>query len=273
MSWEAHDRAYTEAKMKFWDRQHSHPFLKELTDRLQHLGFAWNAMECDDEVELAAWRLPLFQGYALELSLMGEGTPLPPGYFEFRSTLFVISDRQQNIWNELRLWECLNLIRAGHMEPMNRAAPILVIFLPWLSRAWHDRPGDEGPFVGWSKTRTADAVACADKLGAFMKLHLPRLLSLLGTPDALAETLLNLETFPGKFDANGPRSANRSVHTAILLHEMGRTQDALRELDLQERQDIAAEQRGREPVYLAVTRCQNARLKEWMNAGTAASAI
>lgn len=257
--------------MKFWDRQHDHPFLGALTTRLLHLGFEWHAMKCDDEVEVATWHLPLFDGYVLELSLMGQGPPLPSGYFEFGSSLLVVSERQREIWNALRLWECLNLIRADHAAPMSRAAPILVIWLPWLNRAWHEPHGTHRPFPGWSKTRTEDAATCADELGAFLDRHLPRLLTLLDTPAALANTMLNLETFPGKFDANGPGSAERSIYTAILLHEMGRTAEALKELDLQERQDVAKVHRGGEPVYLEVTRCQNARLKEWMSTAAASS--
>lgn len=103
--------------------------------------------------------------------------------------------------------------------------------------------------------------------GRFLDRHLPRLVPLFEAPAALAHTMLNLETFPGKFDANGPRSACRSIYTAILLHDAGGTGEAMKQLDLEKREVAAKVQRGVEPQFLDITHCQIARLTQWMNGG------
>lgn len=117
---------------------------------------------------------------------------------------------------------------------------------------------------GWRRVRNEDVITCADEVAHFVGLHLPRFLTFIGTPEALARTMLNFETFPGNDDGNGPISSNRNVSTAILLHDLGRTDEALKELDLEERQDIAAVHRGMNPQHLDVTRCRIARLSHWM---------
>ena len=254
-------------KTKFWDGQTDHPFFARLSERINHLGFVWVGAEFDKETGVARWRMPLFDGYALELSLMADNARLASGCFGFQATLFVVSERQGQVWNDYRLWDCFNLVPGNMVVPERGPARILVIGLRWLIRAWHEPKGTQWPVPGWSNVPNEDAAVCADGLGRFLDMHMPTLVPLLASPDALAHTMLNLETFPGKFDANGPGSACRSVYTAVLLHHAGRTDEAMKELDLQERQVSARVHSGLDAEFLEVARCQTARLKYWMSGG------
>ncbi len=251
-------------KTKFWDGQPDHPFFALLSARVEKIGFAWRDVHFDDEVGVATWRRPLFDGYELELSLMAQDASLSSGVFDFTPALFVVSERQATVWNESRLWECSNLVRGNRAEPETVAATIVVIGLRWLIRAWHEPKGTAWPVPGWRRVRNEDAVGCADEVAHFLGLHLPRFLTFVRTPEALAHTMLNFESFPGNDDGNGPISSNRSVYAAILLHDLGRTDEALKELSLEERQDIAAVHRGMNPQHLDVTRCRIERLSRWM---------
>lgn len=57
--------------------------------------------------------------------------------------------------------------------------------------------------------------------------------------------MLSLGIFLGKFDANRPVSACRSVYTVVLLHEADRNDEAMKELDLEEWQVSATVHCGR----------------------------
>lgn len=254
-------------KTKFWDGQVDHPFFSILSRRIEDIGFAWEGAYFDAEVGLAKWRRPLFSGYELELSLMADDSRLPAGYFGFSPDLAVVSQRQTQVWNELCLWDCLNLMRPNISGPASEPLMILVTSMRWLLRAWHTPNGTPWPVPSWGKVSNEDAMSCANEFGTYLDMHLPRYLALISTPESLVHTMLNLETFPGKFDGNGPLSSCRSVFTAILLHDLGRTDEAIKELDLQRRQDEAAVQRGRDARYLEVTLCQNARLIQWTQGG------
>ncbi len=255
-------------KTKFWDGQTDHPFFSFLSGRIDSSEFAWAGAHFDAEVGVANWRRPLFDGYELELSLMADDARLAAGYFGFTPNLSVVSQRQTHVWNELRLWECINLMRPNISKAPSGPLAILTTGLRWLLRAWHLPQGEAWPVPAWSKVTNGDAMVCANELGDFLDLHLPRFLALTATPEALAHTMLNLETFPGKFDGNGPLSACRSVFSAVLLHDLGRTDEATRELELQRRHDEAAVERGLDARYLEVTRCQNLRVMHWMEGRT-----
>lgn len=255
-------------KIEFWNGRPDHPFFGLLSARIDSIGFRWKGVTIDDEASIAAWRRPLFHGYSLELSLLAEHPKyLGEGYFGFDPTLFVVSDRQTEIWNRYRIWDCYNLAKGSAAKAEEGAIAILAINLRWLARAWDSKSLPEWSMPTWHKVAQTEATNCADRLAQFVTRQLPRLMELTSTPEALVRTLLNLEIFPGKDDGNGPLSAARNIFTSILLHDLGRTEEAIKELMLSELQDAAAVNRGMDPQHLETTRCQIARLLHWMNGG------
>ncbi|TDR39674.1 hypothetical protein DFR29_11562 [Tahibacter aquaticus] len=248
-----------------WHGRTDHPFFAALTERIEPFGFSWIGADIDDYSGLARWGRPLFDDYTLELSL----TAVHPKYlreshFGFHASMFVVSPRQKQVWDELHLWECVKLLPDLYEQVGDHAPTVAHIFLELLLDKW-DSGGNPPGRPRWNRVANADAAVCANDLAALLERHLPRILAYVASGPALADLLVNLEALPGYPEDCGFECEARNVCASVLLHDLGRTAEAWQALTAEERRVIAAGD-DLDPEMLDVVRCQNKRLKRWMSA-------
>lgn len=147
----------------------------------------------------------------------------------FRSGLSVYSDQVHSMLEKIKYWECSADLP---IQPPSKTCVLFAGDVEWWAeysenkemllnerryRAWFVAENTSQEVLVWGQT--------------FEQYGVP-LLAALDTPEEVVDFLQHLERYPKSM--GGPVSANREIYTALLLHSLGRTAEALKELEIKE---------------------------------------
>ena len=140
--------------------------------------------------------------------------------------------------NAVRPWECGSGLISPEAFPLQTPSWILQISLHWL--LLNAEPAIER--LSWY-AETDGVESCADQaITDFVRFGLP-FLEKIDTAEKLIHLLQKIDDYPKRTPAHGPRSADPNCYAALLLHRLGRNNEAVEELDTAMRIETARIQR------------------------------
>ncbi len=150
------------------------------------------------------------------------------GRRHFRSGLSVYSDQVHSMLEKIKYLEC-----SGENLPIQPPSNTCVLFagdVEWWAEYSENKEMllTEGCYRAWLVAENASQEVLAWEQ-TFEQYGVP-LLATLDTPEKVIDFLQHLENYPKRM--GGPVSAGREIYTAILLHSLGRTAEALKELKI-----------------------------------------
>ncbi len=217
---------------KYWDGHLLHPFVEAFHAALLARGYRFS--EQSEDESCYTWSKPLFAGYTREITVMPtKAKGLPRSYFGFNIHLFIGSDRQTEVENAIGTWECYRLDPLERVSAPQGATAVLHESLQWLMARWEPRlTSFSDAFARWEAVPSTQAEVCVDDVMHFFDRQGNDFFEYVGTPIKLANTLCDLDNFPGRTAKSGPGSVAAGEYAAVLLHDMGMTEEARKELDL-----------------------------------------
>lgn len=210
-----------QAAFKDWGGVGAQPFLEALAREMSSDGYI-----LIEEGSALSFQKQLFEGYTQEASIAPEPHRQRPPRFAFDPWFLVLSQRQRDIHNTLRIWECQNRnpIQAsiGLLGEQARMVPIAsrklrIEMLHTEPRVPMEEPdpfedvdpGDFGPVL--------------DRVLFEYRMRGRRFFESAGSADRFAAMLLR--------DTKKWSNPEDFIRRAVLLHDIGRTDLALQQLD------------------------------------------
>jgi hypothetical protein len=168
----------------------------------------------------------------------------------------------------LQLLDCWRMFNAYH-EPSTPSveAAVLGNNMDWLRFHWEPRvpyPSPSG--LDWCNLPTSRSSAAVAEVITCWEHQYQDYLRMIDTPLKLARVISNPRAaVPGNERGYGPRSASSSEYAAILLHDIGRSEEALVELETERRvREAAAHNDPKRQLALDVFLCMQERLTKWI---------
>ena len=220
---------------KLWG-SNLHPVINEISIRLDKLGFDMEP-EVDKESGIYSWYSSISSLFELSLSVWPDSYSRNDVTFDV--DIGIDSQYFAAIENSLAIWECDPYYnQSGKNKPVLQRLRFLSISLHWL--LLNANPPVKR--LSWS-TAGSSAALCADQLIAdFTKYGIP-FVEQVDTEEKLLKLLKNINNYPKKTPARGPISADAFCYTALILNECGRKNEALEELSIGLKTELAGIER------------------------------
>jgi len=235
-------------------------FIQQLGIGLQssNRGFVFKNSGEDDVCE---WVRPAFEGYDFGIVVSEE--PASKRKISFSVGLFVSSTRQADVENSIGIGTCYNPPRSTP----STSVTILYVSLPWLMSRWKPVAGSASEvFLRWKNVDVTqieflvvDVLSQVDQYGAVF-------FDLLQTPLSLANTLKDLNKFPGREGVpSGPLSSNPLEYAAVLFGDLHQPDEAVSCLE-RDLESVASNVKNGTWHHdlLKVAECKHERYRNWI---------
>jgi hypothetical protein len=213
-----------------WAKLANHAFVLAIDAQVTGLGFEFDR----DDPGFLAWTRPMYSKARFFVRLLEQKCSRKGG-LQFGVQLGVASSYLMEVENEVKSWEC----GAGHFSPdafpYREPIAAVMISLHWLLLNANPPVKTRLSWDATPETAEAGARQLRDDVEHY---GLP-FLRQVDTPDKLIDLLKNIENYPRKLREPGPRSSDSGAYAALLLHQLGRSDEAIEELEISRRQRIA----------------------------------
>lgn len=219
-----------------WAGFRNHPVFATIKERLQSYGFLLDPQRTDEGRDVVFTRLAFDDLYYFLRPTWGDTSG---DDVEFTCAVGLESVYVMEVENALRVWECGTGMLSPTLFPYREPMEVIRVGLTWLLLNADPPVKGRVMWQGRAETIDRDADVFVNDVANYALPFLQHIDSF----DKTIHLLRNIDDFPRKIPTKGPNATEPAIFAALLLARKGLVQDALEELDVGMRVEVATIER------------------------------